>query len=450
MDKKKILMLITLFLCFFSFCRSVKAVNIEGNCSNYFVLKEVNYNEEKAFNNKYDKGDLNSGHFINGKTAASAGFPWTNTATNTTAWYYRTIGDKDLSSDAKLTITVYNNKNSNICKAIISGFETNGKDHLKVVLNHTGKNQWVNVKGTFEDNGNKSSSTVSSDIKIDTKKAIITFKEAKETKVETSNVTVPVLSVTAIASDPNAWGKWDSYSISKCEYMEDGGSWTTCKASKSTEKLNEGSKAVAITADIGNTFSKDKQYVFRVTFKVVKKSGLKTDGTVSFEYKNGSVINTTTTIKAEDADKWCTNGTPKDKNGNCLSDEEVNKAGTDDKPLDYEVKNGTRKADNTVIQMFSTDEDGNIIVNDYDSDEGCLQVSTIISKYWKYIMVIVPILLIIMMVLDFFKAMTSNDGDAIKKAGTNAVKRTIAAVILLALPALLDLVFGLFGLDLCI
>lgn len=97
--------------------------------------------------------------------------------------------------------------------------------------------------------------------------------------------------------------------------------------------------------------------------------------------------------------------------------------------------------------IIKTDEDGNIIMSGSTS---CTDVSDIIHDYWSYVMVIVPILLIVMMVLDFFKAIGSNDADAIKKAGTNSVKRTLAAVILLALPVLLSFIFDLFGLPLCI
>lgn len=108
------------------------------------------------------------------------------------------------------------------------------------------------------------------------------------------------------------------------------------------------------------------------------------------------------------------------------------------------VAKGTVKG--SAKSMIQTDEDG----NSYDSQEACTSVRSIVGDYWKYIMVIAPVLLIVMLSLDFFKAMGSNDADAIKKAGTNTIKRTIAAVILLALPALLSFIFGLFGLDLCI
>ncbi len=80
----------------------------------------------------------------------------------------------------------------------------------------------------------------------------------------------------------------------------------------------------------------------------------------------------------------------------------------------------------------------------------CNSINELFNEYWPYIMVLVPVALIILITLDFFKAMSSSDADAIKKAGTNTVKRTIAGVLLLALPALLGFVFEYFGLDFCL
>ncbi len=113
--------------------------------------------------------------------------------------------------------------------------------------------------------------------------------------------------------------------------------------------------------------------------------------------------------------------------------------GTESGPDAGTLKGGSRR--------IITDENGNVISGEGTS---CTKVQDIIHIYWKWVMITVPVLLIVLMSIDFFKAMVSNDADAIKKAVTNVVKRTIAAVVLLALPALLSFVFGLFGLPLCI
>lgn len=73
-----------------------------------------------------------------------------------------------------------------------------------------------------------------------------------------------------------------------------------------------------------------------------------------------------------------------------------------------------------------------------------------ISKIWKYIMILSPILLIVMITLDFLKAILSSDQELIKKASNNAIRRTLAALILLCLPLILSTILGFFGLKLCI
>ena len=127
-----------------------------------------------------------------------------------------------------------------------------------------------------------------------------------------------------------------------------------------------------------------------------------------------------------------------DGSGTTTSMEEITEGG---------AASGTAKG--SAKPMLQTDKNGNVI-NSYDKKQACTSVRDIVRDYWKYVLVIAPVLLIVVITLDFFKALSSNDADAIKKAGTNTVKRTIAAVILLGLPALLDIVFNIFGLDLCV
>ncbi len=81
-----------------------------------------------------------------------------------------------------------------------------------------------------------------------------------------------------------------------------------------------------------------------------------------------------------------------------------------------------------------------------DCDTG---LASLIRRYWKWVMFLAPILLIVMMSIDFLKAMSSGDADAINKSASNAIKRVIAAVILLALPWALEVIFGWFGLQIC-
>ena len=83
-------------------------------------------------------------------------------------------------------------------------------------------------------------------------------------------------------------------------------------------------------------------------------------------------------------------------------------------------------------------------------DCGDLSVKDLIDEYWSIVMVLVPIVLMLLISIDFIKALTANDQEQLKKSGNSAIKRTIAAVILLMLPALLSMILGWFGLELCI
>lgn len=77
-------------------------------------------------------------------------------------------------------------------------------------------------------------------------------------------------------------------------------------------------------------------------------------------------------------------------------------------------------------------------------------LQSFISEIWKYFVIFGPILLIVMVSLDFFKALFSSDSDMLTKSGSNTVKRTISAIILLLLPLIIETILGFFGLELCI
>lgn len=73
----------------------------------------------------------------------------------------------------------------------------------------------------------------------------------------------------------------------------------------------------------------------------------------------------------------------------------------------------------------------------------------LIEKYWGWIMFLTPLLLIVMITIDFLKAMASNEAEAISKSSTAALKRTIAAIVLLALPWIIKTLFKMFGIPIC-
>lgn len=93
---------------------------------------------------------------------------------------------------------------------------------------------------------------------------------------------------------------------------------------------------------------------------------------------------------------------------------------------------------------------GDLTPEEYASnicDEGEESLSDFIIKYWGYVMICAPILLMVMMIVDFLKALTSNDAEHLKKCGSNSIKRVIATVLLLMLPLIVTAVFSLMGLE---
>lgn len=73
----------------------------------------------------------------------------------------------------------------------------------------------------------------------------------------------------------------------------------------------------------------------------------------------------------------------------------------------------------------------------------------LIQKYWGWVMILGPIGLMILISIDFVKAVVSSDADMLKKSGLAVFKRTLALVILLFTPFILNLVLGWFGINLC-
>lgn len=73
-----------------------------------------------------------------------------------------------------------------------------------------------------------------------------------------------------------------------------------------------------------------------------------------------------------------------------------------------------------------------------------------LNNVWKIVISFAPALLILMTSIDFFKAITSADADKLKKSSSDAMKRTLAFVLLILLKFILSTIFGWIGLDLCL
>lgn len=65
-----------------------------------------------------------------------------------------------------------------------------------------------------------------------------------------------------------------------------------------------------------------------------------------------------------------------------------------------------------------------------------------ILNLMKYMAIIA---LLVLVISDFFKAIVENDKDALKKAGSKALKRFIYCVLLFFLPTIISLIMTMFG-----
>lgn len=109
----------------------------------------------------------------------------------------------------------------------------------------------------------------------------------------------------------------------------------------------------------------------------------------------------------------------------------------------YILVNGRNRLQN---QNVTTTSGGSEYKSDMCSDE----LRQMLNDAWKIIMYLSPALLILMSSVDFFKAITSGEADKLKKSSSNAMKRTLAFVLLIMLKFILSTVFGWIGLDLCL
>lgn len=89
------------------------------------------------------------------------------------------------------------------------------------------------------------------------------------------------------------------------------------------------------------------------------------------------------------------------------------------------------------------------LTNKDDGKRDCFmsdQIIAFIYNILKWVKYIAPVLVIILGILDFVKALAAQDDDAMKKAQGKFVKRLIAAVLLFLLPLIIDYVLSVFHL----
>lgn len=83
-------------------------------------------------------------------------------------------------------------------------------------------------------------------------------------------------------------------------------------------------------------------------------------------------------------------------------------------------------------------------------NEKCKTVTELMTTYWHYVYIFVPIVMILLISVSYAKAVMSSDAEILKKTNTENFRRLIAGVILVVLPFLIRTIFDLFGIDFCI
>lgn len=115
------------------------------------------------------------------------------------------------------------------------------------------------------------------------------------------------------------------------------------------------------------------------------------------------------------------------------------------------IKNNADSLDNASdkISKYSTKKNAGLTGKMEKQTECDEEIQKLIDKYWKWLTILAPVALILLITIDFLKAVVASDENQLSKSANNALKRTIAVVVLLVLPALLKMILGWFGLNLC-
>ena len=130
-----------------------------------------------------------------------------------------------------------------------------------------------------------------------------------------------------------------------------------------------------------------------------------------------------------------------------------------DKGTDYfEGLKSTRLTVNNSGKTYSGSagtSTGNVDVGKFDSEDTCegflgLKTDKTAPAYYLHLALLLIrylgiILTLVLSVIDFFKAIFSQDKDLLKKAALTAAKRAIFAVIIFFIPTILEFILGLLG-----
>ena len=181
--------------------------------------------------------------------------------------------------------------------------------------------------------------------------------------------------------------------------------------------------------------TKDKETDFIINDSINKKES----GSGSIAVKNlapGTSYQITFLYKVKKEDVMIS------KNVSTLNESQTTVKISSGKPHDSVKERASYASLNIKTKKYKV-EDGNTTCDD-------LSVKDLIDEYWNIVVILAPIALILLITIDFTKAVVSGDGEQLKKSSNAALKRTIATVVLLMLPLLLSILLGWFGIEFCI
>lgn len=98
--------------------------------------------------------------------------------------------------------------------------------------------------------------------------------------------------------------------------------------------------------------------------------------------------------------------------------------GSDNKTTDYDIEDNLKNAVNEKI--------------DKEPAHTSLDVCGLVLPVLNWVKILVPVLIILLSSMDFFKAVFANEDDAMKKAYGKLIKRLMIAVVIFLIPSLLE------------
>lgn len=109
--------------------------------------------------------------------------------------------------------------------------------------------------------------------------------------------------------------------------------------------------------------------------------------------------------------------------------------------------NACTKYYSTELAKIKVDNDIDVVVGKNSSCSLSGRIIDWLFKIIQWIRYLVPILLILLSVMDFIKAVASDSEDEMKKVGAKFVKRLIVAALIFLLPLVLEFILGIFNID---